>query len=129
MTVGKILRDNPNPMINNRIATHSVLVPNNSELIQNVFALNQHPNTIFSILLVSDEYPIKINVIRIVGIANNKLTQPQPKNQAKSLIIHKGKCNDSIKDLSLNIIINLPILTFLQFLSIFFQLDYISVFS
>ena len=103
MIFGNILSDSPNPIVNNRIATHSVLTPNNSELIQNVFALNQHPNTIFSILLVSDEYPIKINVIRIVGIANNKLTQPQPKNQAKSLIIHKGKCNDSKRDFNLYI--------------------------
>ncbi len=129
MIVGKILRDNPNPMINNRITTHSVLTPNNSELIQNVFALNQHPNTIFSILLVSDEYPIRTKEISMVGIANIRLTHPNPKNQAKSFIIHKGKCNDSKRDLSLYITISLPILSFLQFLSIFFQLDYISVFS
>ena len=129
MIVGKILRDNPNPMINNRIATHSVLAANNSELIQKVFALNQQATIIFSIFLISDEYPIRTKEISIVGMANMRLTHPNPKNQAKSFIIHKGKCNDSIRDLSLYIIINLPILTFLQFLSIFFQLDYISVFS
>lgn len=95
MIVGKILRDNPNPMINNRIAIHLVFTSNNSEHIQKVFALNQHPNTIFSIRLVSAEYPININVMRIVGIANIRLTQPQPKNQAKSFNIHKGKCRDS----------------------------------
>lgn len=121
MIMGKILRDSPNPMINNRIATHSVFTPNNSELIQKVFALNQHATIIFSIFLISDEYPIRTKEISIVGIANMRLTHPNPKNQAKSFIIHKGKCSDSIRDLSLYIIIRLPILTFLQFASIFFQ--------
>lgn len=121
ITDGMILKQSPNPIINNRIANHLVLVSNNSEAIQNVFPLNQHPNMMFSIFLIPDVYPTKIREIRIVGMANKRLIQPNPKNQAKSFIIHKGKCSDSMRDFSLYI--KNTSLLILPPLSIFFRWD------
>lgn len=107
ITSGRILNDKNKPKIKNPIAMFFVDNENNSCNIQKVFPLNQHHITTFSILLRPDVYPINTIEIMIVGIAKIKLTQPNPKNHAKSLIIQSGKCKDSKSVLSLNIRLHL----------------------